>query len=740
MGISIKSLFKFDKKTIPFKDENFLKVEWDKNFGTQKSVHIKEIIESIDSNTSDKDYKISKTLPYLTFYQAEQFFSELKNNLSEISPEKSAFEFKQIEIVHQTEEEFSTDNELFVSPFIIDESYQNILLTLIETMFISPSFEEYTYEQKKNYFVHNIYTSYANSLEIDPEILPTFPTKEQVESNDFFNNQSIQQEHYSKVVQQDTSPSINQEHTQEFKKLEVEQPEKYSSNYVDKFVEEKISEPIQSNINKPTAMPNVQTKEIINFKDNNVNEQQYSRSSKHYNQDQPHLDIQFPIFPVDETLLHIQNVEKYDERYVPFVLNQLKAQLNQKILEQEALNNTLANDTLTSEQIRLEKLDQRLNLEKVLKLDKRSELKMNILSSVNLLKEKELKQNLGELEVSYDLLVEEENRRHEQALAELKNQVTERRKEIHQEVEKEYLIKAQNDYNEEFYRETNILEQTYQELQEKSSEARMLKLQKLASSFQRSALEIGNELFKNFENQLSEIKQQQELFYVQNLEYRKLEIQKELEEKNDNQVKEQIETMKQEYEGLKKLVESTKKEQKNLQTEAVLHQNKVLNDQVQFLTSVAQATATQQQGTIAKQELSKENEVTSEKKFLKPVLLGFISFLTIAGLGFFIFYNNHVQNDLIASKNDEISKQIDSISDNLLSQNKLIQQNETKINELSSKQVEAINKSLESDKKQAELFTNLDSLKQRLQDQADFQRNPIVLEINGLSNSNNSNN
>ena len=67
----------FNKNRCSITDELFLELTWDDGRGLEEDSELLDIIEGLD-HLSNFSQPISKSLPYLTFQQAELLFKELK--------------------------------------------------------------------------------------------------------------------------------------------------------------------------------------------------------------------------------------------------------------------------------------------------------------------------------------------------------------------------------------------------------------------------------------------------------------------------------------------------------------------------------------------------------------------------------------------------------------------------------------------------------------------------------------
>ncbi|AXQ78572.1 hypothetical protein DDV21_005500 [Streptococcus chenjunshii] len=170
---------------IPFKkshkcvvtDDLFLEVTWEAGKSPDDDSELLGIIEGLDQQYLDSfQHSIEESLPYVTFHQAELLFQALQEVYGYV-------ELNKVAICHLEGKEAVSEGEVFASPFIIDQGYQNLLLPLIQSIMTGQDFQSYTYQEKREYFVNQIYPVYKNSLGIQESALPLFPEEgEQVSS------------------------------------------------------------------------------------------------------------------------------------------------------------------------------------------------------------------------------------------------------------------------------------------------------------------------------------------------------------------------------------------------------------------------------------------------------------------------------------------------------------------------------------------------------------------------------
>ena len=118
------SLFNNDRCTIT--DDLFLEITWEDGRGPEDDRELLAIIDELD-HSSGYSQRISKNFPYLTFQQAELLFRELKQAYGQ-------FQLKKVAIAHLEGKSVVTEGEVYASPFLITEDYENLLLPLIQSL------------------------------------------------------------------------------------------------------------------------------------------------------------------------------------------------------------------------------------------------------------------------------------------------------------------------------------------------------------------------------------------------------------------------------------------------------------------------------------------------------------------------------------------------------------------------------------------------------------------------------
>ena len=166
------------KKRVSIQEPLFLYVEWG-DMNPDNTEGIREIIEDIDLDLypNDASKSIAKNFPFLTFQQAESLFRELKENFDN-------FTFNGIALLSQVSSNNSLTGKVYfgdgprISPFILDDEYQNIPLALIYATRRDIRFKDYSFDELTKYFCTmepNLMECYKLSLGLSISEMPIYP-------------------------------------------------------------------------------------------------------------------------------------------------------------------------------------------------------------------------------------------------------------------------------------------------------------------------------------------------------------------------------------------------------------------------------------------------------------------------------------------------------------------------------------------------------------------------------------
>lgn len=367
--------------------ENFLLIDWDKKLN-QKNANVKQAIERTDKALEGQDLpSLSDTLPYLTFTQAEELFAQLLDVFD-------TFTFKKLSVVHREDEKhISTKGEVFASPFILDDSYENLLIPLTYSLFKEDAFKEESYEDKRNYLLDDIYASYQNELGVDDYELPEIPTEEEVASGEFtvYLPEPTESEEDAQKVMEDVQQNVMQEVMQNSSALSApEMTEEVMQNVAEDLMEQFSEQSV------PITQVSKENTDIYDLSFSS--EQQSTEQSTHINQNVEKLpDFEkFPRLPIQH--FPKDHYEPYEQDYVAWRINEMRKEENRYIEEKERANHQLAQQSL-NQQIYLFEQEQLEYIQKELsQKDRRNSLKEKIMHDCKEQEEKAIQTFVERLE------------------------------------------------------------------------------------------------------------------------------------------------------------------------------------------------------------------------------------------------------------------------------------------------------------------------------------------------------
>lgn len=173
-------------------DELFLEVEWQEPLSPTNDPLLAELIENLDDQLINQSKQtIEDTLPYLSFYQADLLFSTLSQSYG-------YFTFKRVSLCHQDDKGkgASSEGELFADPYIVPADYSNLLDPLIQAIAKNGQFSDYSYKDKREYFVVTVFPSYKSSLNLSESNMPVFPSEVELSK---LSQESIMKNQFSTV-------------------------------------------------------------------------------------------------------------------------------------------------------------------------------------------------------------------------------------------------------------------------------------------------------------------------------------------------------------------------------------------------------------------------------------------------------------------------------------------------------------------------------------------------------------
>lgn len=575
-------LFK-KKKECPIEDENFLKIKWAKDFSPKLS-EVQGIIEKIDSEEVTKDWaKLDESLPYLTFLQAETLFLKLKENFIDTGKRQS-ISIESLNIAHRENgTPPDTEGEVFAEPFVIDENYENLLKPLVESICLNPFFDDYSYDQKRNYFLDSIYPSYLASLKCTDSVLPIFPSEEEIASGHLnikipfmqprFNEDPIKKENYPNPKMEEEIPQTelpSEEAIRESNKLPEETvSDNYSPESFDTFES-------NSYFNTPGYFETPQDdSEDVSYKEHRDGIEQNHVVNPNFGATTT-AEVKFPRFM--EYSFDKDFYEPFEKEYVPWKLNQKKAALNVEIESKEQLNARVANKALNQKISNFENEELEKIRQVVLQADKRSNLKEQILLSAKRLEKEEVENRLEELDTNLNIALEEAKRRYEEAIKNINNQYNNSVKQLKAECRQKYLNDAQKDYQTKYYEETARLQNLLDNQIANLISVKLIRQSEIQEELQNIGSKIGKSLFDDGKKILKQEESRLTKEYQYARQAHLLDRQELLKNQQIEQVNAYILKIQQENEALKKAQETYENKNLKMQSDMIAAQKAALQE------------------------------------------------------------------------------------------------------------------------------------------------------------------
>lgn len=158
------------KKEVAIPDDCFVEIIWNDNQNPNKLDNLKAIIDAIDQEVLvESPTMLADTLPYATFIQAEVLFTSIKQSFD-------SFQLKKVGICRRDNGKIVDDGEVYASPFVISQDYQDLLRPLMHAILYDDAFKMFTYAEKRDYFTDDIFPFYTRSLGVSSTQIPQFPS------------------------------------------------------------------------------------------------------------------------------------------------------------------------------------------------------------------------------------------------------------------------------------------------------------------------------------------------------------------------------------------------------------------------------------------------------------------------------------------------------------------------------------------------------------------------------------
>lgn len=641
----------FKKKDCPIHEEYFLKIEWNVDFSLKNS-EIHSIVEIVDRE--DHSVKLEQSLPYMTFAHAESLFINIKETFVDTG-RLNEFPINKLSVVHREENEApTTEGEVFISNFVIQRDYQNILKLLVESIIYQKDFNDgsLTYDTKRSYMMDTIYPNYLESIGVsDNTLLPVFPSEQDIELGTaevivpafnpvpIFEEEQIEQEENNQGVledsiQDDQYIGESEEAIIEQEPVTYEQP---GYSLMDDLLNN--NEPEQFSHIKPTVQIPVNITDVDHYHENT---QIISTEG---------AEVSFPKFTKEP--LEKETYEPHEDDYVTFKLNELKNDLNKKIQENEARNNDIAIAALKQQIKNYENLEMQKISNLIAEADKRNELKPAVMAVVQQRKHTEWTERNEDLKTEKANALEIERLRYEKAVKEIENDFSKKSKQLRIDLDKSYLETANNEYQEKYFSETGKLQKLLEGQLENLALRKMEKQQDLEVKLKNTGQKIGSELFEKYKRYLNTIEQQ----IISEHDYAKqvnlVERQEQIKRTSEQQMADYLKQLQNENLALRK-------EREHLEANLVSTKEEIIDQKVAYITNyekreaekklqVAETNdkyvpATEMIREVTDNNVNSEKTVPSESKFKNSV----IALMVIFGLAAasFTAFNGYQFNQL----------------------------------------------------------------------------------------------
>jgi hypothetical protein len=319
-------------------DKYYLKLA----FGTEydrNNPKIEEIIQTISTEEREngEPYTLADTLPDMSFKQADVFLRTVQNEMALMGENVTFRGIETVEINEETNTP-STEDNVQVSPLVIDVHFQNITKNIVDEIFRSEKYADFPYADKQEYAILLLGQYQSSVGVIDGAYVAAIPSEEEMNAGVFSTDVPI----FSTTVV--PTQNVEEEYNDNFEE-ELAPDEEVSEEIVEEPVEEIdyynepeiVEEPVQEidYYNEP-----VQEVEPIDYYNEPVQEVEeidyYSDSEPVVEEEQP--KVVYPRFDFE----NIQPVASYESGYVQFKLNERKQEFNRQLeISEQNANQTL---------------------------------------------------------------------------------------------------------------------------------------------------------------------------------------------------------------------------------------------------------------------------------------------------------------------------------------------------------------------------------------------------------------
>lgn len=727
------------------KDSDFLKITWDSKDKKLIKNAVKDLNTALNEQTNSRTVtKISSNFPeYLTFSQAERLFREI---IRKTEDNQEIVKITKVEVMHQEEgQKPSSEQEATAENIVLDSNFKMILVPLIEAVFTNQDekFAAASYEDKYRYFAESLYQSYAASTGVSVDYLPILPSEEDVDLALNTNQELRLNFNYdtSNIEEaENTTDEVGNDETVVDSEIDDSVAAKVSAMdaFNDESSEEYDSLNDFSDSNQDNYLNNDYQSSQENDEYSDYNDYQNSTQESNFNQNQ--RLVKFPddtgmvlqgnqaqvIKPQETTINSLSQIDltgqkvitdfplfevkdfpkssyaPYEKEYVDWKLNEAKKEFNSQLLRRSEVTKEYSLESIRQELKEFESVEIAKINEEIKALDNRASLKDLITNETHQAELEERQHADQQLEKEEKSAIDDEERRHEKKLNEIKSDFERKRHESKFKTRQKYLQEAQRRLQEEYLETTTYLERLLQDKLIDLEKAKLARQEDLIAETKEASRQIGQSLYDQKKAKI------EKLIKVLRKEHDTARREYLIKKAEDLAQQEREDTIKTNAQ-LRGRINELEKQKNEVQNNRIDMENKLLEEKRKAINDHAdlyvklQNSQTNQAKHEEKVETSKETkESFNWGKVALYSLIASLLFVTIGG----VFYYQHRQNQIQANRVQALIKSQKQTKSELQAQKSSVEAEKQKAQSDSKKKSES-----QSKQKIEDLEKQLSSLK-----------------------------
>lgn len=671
------------------KDSDFLKITWDSKDKKLIKNAVKDLNTTLNEQTNSRTVtKISSNFPeYLTFSQAERLFREI---IRKTEDNQEIVKITKVEVMHQEEgQKPSSEQEATAENIVLDSNFKMILVPLIEAVFTNQDekFAAASYEDKYRYFAESLYQSYAESTGVSVDYLPILPSEEDVDLALNTNQELRLNFNYdtSNIEEtENTTDEVGNDETVVDSEIDDSVAAKVSA--MDAFNNESSEEYDSlndfSDSNQDNYLNNDYQLSQENDEYSDYNDYQNSTQESNFNQNQ--RLVKFPddtgmvlqgnqaqvIKPQETTINSLSQIDltgqkvitdfplfevkdfpkssyaPYEKEYVDWKLNEAKKEFNSQLLRRSEVTKEYSLESIRQELKEFESVEIAKINEEIKALDNRASLKDLITNETHQAELEERQHADQQLEKEEKSAIDDEERRHEKKLNEIKSDFERKRHESKFKTRQKYLQEAQRRLQEEYLETTTYLERLLKDKLIDLEKAKLARQEDLIAETKEASRQIGQSLYDQKKAKI------EKLIKVLRKEHDTARREYLIKKAEDLAQQEREDTIKTNAQ-LRGRINELEKQKNEVQNNRIDMENKLLEEKRKAINDHAdlyvklQNSQTNQAKHEEKVETSKETkESFNWGKVALYSLIASLLFVTIGG----VFYYQHRQNQIQANR------------------------------------------------------------------------------------------